>query len=404
MGDPSIFSIRLSPLLLVLVLSATSARAQPCGQSFKQLENINAAAALLIDAQGRIQCAYHAETPLVPASTLKLLTAWAALRTWGPQARFKTEFFLDAHKQLYIKGYGDPFLVSEELKAAMAAVAKRLPSTKIARVLLDDSFFSSTIHIDGRSLSSNPYDAPSSAIAANFNTVYLQKTLNRIASAEPQTPLVPISRALGQTLDTPLARINLHSRELAVKYVGELAEAYLADNGISTAQGVGIAQVPKQAKKIYTHLNSRTLEEVLTAMLKYSTNFIANQIFLKLGAQQLGGQATVKKARQAMKRQINEAFGWTTFEIFDGAGLSRRNRLSAHQLVELLKALEHYPTLLPSRQNGIRAKTGTLKGIKTLAGYIHDDNADARFAILINEPTNARLRYDVLEYFTTQLE
>ena len=44
-------------------------------------------------------------------------------------------------------------------------------------------------------------------------------------------------------------------------------------------------KIPSSATHLFTHKNSRTLESVIGSMLVFSNNFIANQLFLKLGAE-----------------------------------------------------------------------------------------------------------------------
>ena len=70
-------------------------------------------AILVSDPQGQILFSKHAEKKLIPASTLKIFTSLVALHFLGSDYRFPTEFYLDVHSNLNIKGYGDPLLISE---------------------------------------------------------------------------------------------------------------------------------------------------------------------------------------------------------------------------------------------------------------------------------------------------
>jgi D-alanyl-D-alanine carboxypeptidase len=71
----------------------------------------NQDAVLVADAKGRILFSKDADKKLVPASSLKILTALVALHYLGPDYRFTTEFYLDKNLNLKIKGYGDTLFI-----------------------------------------------------------------------------------------------------------------------------------------------------------------------------------------------------------------------------------------------------------------------------------------------------
>src|ERR1700743_2319569 len=73
------------------------------------------AVVLVVDAKGNELIEQNADTPFVPASVTKIVTAWLALEVLGADYRFETRFYLDDKRVLYVKGGGDPFLISEEL-------------------------------------------------------------------------------------------------------------------------------------------------------------------------------------------------------------------------------------------------------------------------------------------------
>ncbi|MFH1340930.1 MAG: D-alanyl-D-alanine carboxypeptidase [Pseudomonadota bacterium] len=70
---------------------------------------------LVMDAQGNELVAQNTDEPFVPASVTKIVTAWLAMEVLGGDYRFKTRFYLDDKRVLYVRGSGDPFLISEEL-------------------------------------------------------------------------------------------------------------------------------------------------------------------------------------------------------------------------------------------------------------------------------------------------
>jgi len=132
-------------------------------------------------------------------------------------------------------------------------------------------------------------------------------------------------------------------------------------------------------------------------MLEYSNNFIANQLFLMLGAEQLGAPANLQKSQQAMASFIAKQFAWQNYVIEDGSGLSRCNQLNANQLIDVLKLFRPYQSLLPQQNSSILAKSGTLKGVSTYAGYVFRNDEWQSFALLINQSVPYRFREQIAE-------
>src|SRR6478672_10167055 len=83
---------------------------------------------LVADADGKELVAQNADKPFVPASVTKIVTAWLAMEVLGGDYRFETRFYLDHNRVMYVRGGGDPFLISEELSRLapelVAAVGK----------------------------------------------------------------------------------------------------------------------------------------------------------------------------------------------------------------------------------------------------------------------------------------
>ena len=87
-------------------------------------------ALLVADHDGQIIFKKNEAKKCIPASTLKLLTALAAIHHLGLSYRFKTEFYIDPKQNLKVKGYGDPLLISEVLQeiAAVSYTHLTLPT------------------------------------------------------------------------------------------------------------------------------------------------------------------------------------------------------------------------------------------------------------------------------------
>jgi D-alanyl-D-alanine carboxypeptidase/D-alanyl-D-alanine-endopeptidase (penicillin-binding protein 4) len=361
---------------------------------FAQLEQLQEASLLARDSHGKTVLSIAANKIRTPASTLKILTAWLAINHWGLEHKFCTDFYIDDKQVLWIKGYGDPFLISEEIDAI--ALALRNKGLKEIKGLgIDGQFFSDEIKIDGQSTSNNPYDAPLAALSANFNTLYLKRTSLGIESAEPQTPLTPIAKQLGVNIQGRKIRINIKNKELSGRYFGEILIKKLHGYGVGFRGRIASGERPVHAQFFYRHYNSHNLTAVLKAMLQYSTNFVANQLFLMLGADYYGPPATLGKAQRYANQQITRQFHWKGFYIYEGAGLSRKNQISATQFIELLHEFLPYRKLLVTQIDGIYAKTGTLRGVSNYAGFIDSTRGPVSFALFIDTVVPSHFRLDV---------
>lgn len=359
-------------------------------------------ASLLVEESGADVIARNPDRPMVPASTMKLITALAAIDHWGLDHHFHTDFFVDDHDRLWVRGSGDPFLVSEELDR-IAAGLKAAGIERLSGIATDDGFFAPTLEVAGRSSSNNPYDAPLSSLSANFNTINVRVGPRGVESAEPQTPITPLARSLAAGLPQGKHRINLGKRELAPRYFAELLAVKLGTAGIDVPQDAWIAgTLPKSARPVYRHQNSRDLRALIDDMLEYSNNFIANHLFLLMADRGKGESLTMKAAQQAMAAWVDRTFGWRGYRIEEGAGLSRGNRISARQLVQVVRAFDPYRDLLPQEGEGVFAKTGTLTGVSTLAGYVRRSGRWVPFALMINQPVDYGLRLQVAAALTRE--
>lgn len=383
--------LRHTVLLCTLLLLPTAATvsADPISRAVS-LSN----ASLVVEEGGKEVVSANADRPMVPASTMKLVTALAAIERWGLDHRFTTDFYRGRDGRLWVKGGGDPYLVSEELDSAVAGL-KRQGLRDVTGIGLDDSLFAASDKIPGRSSSDNPYDAPVTALAVNFNTVNVRVSGGSISSAEPQTPITATAKRMAAGMGNGKQRVNLKTRANSLAYFGELLEAKLKAAGIAVKGGVEIAPLPAGAQHIYSHRNSRTLETVVTNMLEYSTNFVANNLFLLLGEQ--GGRSSMAASQRVVESWAQRKFGWRNFTIEDGAGLSRGNRISGRQLIDVLDAMAPYRRLVPQQDNNanVRAKTGTLRGVSCYAGWVRRGSAWVPFSLLINQPVDYGFRLQV---------
>jgi serine-type D-Ala-D-Ala carboxypeptidase/endopeptidase (penicillin-binding protein 4) len=377
--------------------------ASKAGDALNAFSRLNNAGFIVLDANGQTVLANNADLPLMPASTTKLATAWMALTHWGEQHRFRTQFYLDESTQtLWVKGSGDPYLVSEELDA-IARKLKQRGLKQVKAIGIDTSLFQPDLVLPGTGTSDNPYDAVPTAVAANFNTIAIRKIGGQVVSAEPVTPLTAYAESLANSMRGGELRVNTgpnpHNAE---KYFAELLAAFLDKHGVAVGPQISFGQTPNLTA-FYTHENSKTLGEIIRSMLKYSTNFVANQLILTLSAENFKRPANAADVQRYMEQTIASRFSWHNFSLADGAGLSRNNRLSPQQLTELLKAFRTWRHLLPEIEPGIYAKSGTLTGVSALAGYLVGRGGEWRpFAVVMNQNVPHNLRNRIAQELSRQ--
>lgn len=358
---------------------------------------------LAVGENGKPLYMLNIEKTFIPASTLKVATALVALKTLGDQFRFKTDFYLDDNQVLYVKGFGDPFLISEELTKVGAAL-KNKGLKRVQGMVLDTSFYDPKINISGRSETLNPYDAHVSALVANFNTIFVYKDANgTINSAEIQTPVTEITKQLAKSAPKGKSRISLvDHKEEAVLYVGHLLKEFLLANNIEVTGNIVQGQVPPLAKLFLSYANSRNIKEVLSNALEYSQNLIMNQLFLASGAFIKGAPATINKGKIVMDDYLKNQVGLKNFNIEEGSGLSRANKISPSEMDRVLVAFFPYRNLLPEK-HGMLVKTGTLNGVGCLVGYFKSTTHGwVRFSILLNQAQNYRDKIAKLLYENLQ--
>ena len=232
-----------------------------------------------------------------------------------------------------------------------------------------------------------PYDAFNCALCVNFNTIFVRIGPDgKVYSAEPQTPLTHFARqiALRSGLKGKV-RINLaESPEKCLLYTGELLKTFLTKSSIRAHGSVSRAtEDSKIFPLFYLHRSQRELTGVLKEMFKYSNNFIANQIFLAMGASRYGPPATEEKSRRVMAGFLT-GLGLPHLNIEEGSGLSRRTLITAAQMIRVLDHFTPYRSLL-THKGHVWIKTGSLNDVKSVAGYlVPDHSSPLSFVIILN--------------------
>jgi len=356
---------------------------------------------LVMDEKGNELIVQNADKPFVPASVTKIVTAWLAMEVLGGDYRFETKFYLDGKRKLYIRGGGDPFLVSEELAKLTTQLVATIGKEPITGIVLDASYYPSDLRIPGIEDTTESYDALNSALAVNFNTIAAMRKGKTVRSAEEQTPITPLAISEFQARGPKgRSRISL-SKDPAVslKYAGELIAAFIERAGGSVKGKITTGAVPEALKPVYVH-KSRPLSEILVQLLIASNNYIANQVFLEIGGT-LGGQVSLEKSLKVANAMLATNGLAEGIHIEEGSGISRNNHFTARGLAHVLDLFAPHAELLHGHDGGLN-KTGTMSGVSTLAGYA-DTKSHGRVRFVIALKANGPLRFQLLKAIETGL-
>jgi serine-type D-Ala-D-Ala carboxypeptidase/endopeptidase (penicillin-binding protein 4) len=396
---------------------------------------------------GRILMEKNPDLPLTPASTLKIVTSLSALATLGPDYRFSTQIFTDHISggeigNLFLKGHGDPHLVTEELFVLVGELVNKGLTEVRGSIVVDDSFFKPDKPLDeAEELGNRSYHAPYSALSLNFNSVkivvipgtkigktarlvsdpfsdYLHLTghvqtvpgfsntkieLSKKLSNNEREHVV-VSGSIGVEASPRGKYVNVQNPPL---YTGLVFKELLLREGIKVSGNVVAGVTPSNVRLFSEHL-SKPLSLIVYWLDKLSNNFMAEQICLAMGAHAHGAPGTRQKGLDAMGRFLAKSgVPETDFSLADASGLSRSNKISASALVKTLAAgsQDFYfsPEFISSlgiagvdgtlkekftnenTRGRIRAKTGTLRGVNALAGFGAPRNGrPIVFAVIVN--------------------
>jgi len=387
---------RLIALALALLLVPAPARA---GIKETISKMAPSGLVLVLDEKGNELVAQKADKAFVPASVAKVVTAWLAMEVLGGDYRFETRFYMDADRVLYVRGGGDPFLVSEEVALLAPKLLAAAGKEPFAGMVLDAGYYPDNLRIPGIEDTDEAYDALNVALAVNFNTIHAVRKGKSVRSAEKQTPITPLAISQFRKRGPKgRGRISLAQEDpsVSVRYAGELIAAFIEKEGGGIKGEIRTGAVPEGLEPVYVHRQSRPLSEIVGQMLIGSNNYIANQIFLEIGAQRLGGPVSLEKSLKVANEILAKHDLGEAIRMVEGSGISRDNRFTARGLAMVLDDFAPNAGLMRRTRAGSRFKTGTFSGVRTLAGYARTSkHGTVRFVISLPGNTG-KLRYGLL--------
>jgi serine-type D-Ala-D-Ala carboxypeptidase/endopeptidase (penicillin-binding protein 4) len=392
--------------------------------------------------------ALHGDAQLNPASNTKVITAAAALVKLGPEFRFWTSLHGEREGAairgpVYLKGHADPMLGSEDLWA-MAVELKTMGVRRVeGDVVVDDTYFDDKnlpYAYDQQPDEDNKFRAPIGAASLNENSLAITVGPGALGMERARVMLDPPGYAalvndaitVGQgasdlkiaseTVDGR-ARIRVYGAvQLGTRpvtyyrriddpslFTGYGVKAALEAAGIAVGGNVRVGPLPPGTPLLSEHA-SPPLSSVLWETGKMSNNFVTETILKTIGAEAGKGPGTWDNATGAVA-SVLASWGLApgSYAYRNGSGLFDANRVSARQLVRVLRGAyldvairPEFLTQLatggvdgtigeryrgPSTKRRVRAKTGTLEDVSALSGYVFD--AEGRrpvaFSILVNK-------------------
>ena len=294
---------------------------------------------------------------------------------------------MDADQNLKIKGYGNPLLVSERLRAMASQMSQAVGT--IQNLIVDGTYFDTPLVIPGRQQSTEPYDAPNGALCANFNTVFFLRRDGQWVSAEEQTPLLPWVIPKIEASGLTSGRITLAGNtDEGLIYAGELFRYFLEQAGVAVHGHILRAAVdPRSDKLLLRCWSEEQLTDIISNLMEFSNNFIANQLMLTMGARVYGPPANVDKGIRALRQYYSQVLGIDDGYIVEASGISRQNQVSVRIMLRLLSQFKDFHYLMRSKEGRHWYKTGHLDGIRTQAGYLlGPDEKLFTYVVMINTP------------------
>ena len=378
---------------------------------------------------GQTLANHKSSVPLKPASVLKLATSFAALKILGTEYSFSTWLLSETWPQdgrinsLYIKGEGDPGLTTEKLWL-LARRLRLLGIRQIGKIVLVDGNFIDAAKSKGQ----RAFQTGSSELALNFNSVAVSSC--SVEDRAPNVSLDPWEANFKLLSPAPKApkgglRVNQKSKttleihslptghgcetvyrsvDEPAAYLGEVLKGFLNQLDVEIKDKRLYTGSLPQNPVVLIENKSEPLAELIRGLNKFSTNFIAEQLLFALGRTPEG-----KYSRQAGLSHIGKLLASLDIPVsrmVDGSGLSHENKISSDSLVKVLVLAAKDPSVslpfeyslpvygkngtLKKRDFGLdgltlRAKTGSINGVRSLAGYMYLKNGKkVAFAFLLN--------------------
>ncbi|MDO4625854.1 MAG: serine-type D-Ala-D-Ala carboxypeptidase [Pasteurellaceae bacterium] len=377
---------------------------------------------------------HNAQTFMLPASTQKVFTALAAKLVLPENFQFETSLLTNGKVQnnqldgdLIVKFTGDPELTSGQLYQLFAQLKQQNIQKINGNLIVDTSTFSS--HDRGSGWIWNDltmcFNAPPAAVNLDNNCFYAELDANQPVGeyAKINVPSLFPVQVFGQVrivdnaeagycqLDVVVQDNNRYqikgclsrqSKPFGLSFAVQDTDAYAASIIQRQLNRLGIQfngkiQIPHQPQtgELLAQNLSKPLPDLLKKMLKKSDNQIADALFRTIAYQMYKHPASFQLGSKALRQILTQKAGIKFGDsiIADGSGLSRHNLMDAQTMLQALDYIAHHDDELhlmqdfpiagvdgtlsgrgsfinPPLVKNVIAKTGSLKGVYNLAGFM----------------------------------
>lgn len=424
---------KIISLLLAMAFTVSAASAESLHKTLSSLGVNKSAVAIYIKDvnSGNVVFSMNEKAPMLPASTLKIITSSAAVDTLGADYKYKTQLYKSTNNDLYLKLSGDPLLESSDLdKLIESANSKSIvPKT----FYVDDSVFDKTEWGEGWQ-----WDDSLNPLMPKFSSYNINKNLLKVE-------VTPTSQGASPKLTVkpfyPLTFMNLVTTDTTVPTSVSIdSDSTIAPNMLNLSGTVSkltnvIVPVPNTRMnfilRLENSINSKKMEyfgaiknaklpdknvylvdeiehpieDMIPLILKNSNNFVAETLFKSAGAVWANSQGSIRNSLGMLSAYFDKnGLNSDDIKIVDGSGVSKNNIMTAEFMGEFLEYksktedFDTFKELLPTAGEGtlknrmlyfkdnLRAKTGTLADTSAIAGYITSRKGRLyAFDIMIND-------------------
>lgn len=370
----------------------------------------------------------------VPASISKIPTALTFFNEKSMSDYFHTWIYKTGEIKdgtlkgdLYLKGGGDPSFVNESMWLMINELKRTGIQSIDGNLYVDESYFDSDYYSQGRQTKrvDRAYDAPVSALSFNWNSIsiYIRPGAKvgdpaRVFT-DPELPTIKIvnkaKTGKGKKDDLRVDR-EFKGDEMIIKVAGEVShltqekafyksigdaalwtglnfKEFLNKAGIKYSGTVAKKVVPDNADQLVEY-DSWDMARILAALSKFSNNFVAEMLTKHLGknGRQPASPANIDDGLKKISEYL-KSNGWadSDYVFVNPSGFTHENKMRADRLGQLLassaqnfKMAPEFMSSLPiSGTDGtlrerlrqvmrekVRAKTGYMNGVVSLAGYL----------------------------------
>ncbi|WP_413559954.1 D-alanyl-D-alanine carboxypeptidase/D-alanyl-D-alanine-endopeptidase [Bdellovibrio sp. HCB209] len=403
---------------------------------------------------------------MIPASITKIATASAVLATFPPGHKFKTQIWTtgDISKgvlkgNVYLKGGGDPSFVSENMWFLVNAFLRNDIKRVEGDIVVDDSLFDKMRYDISRQKErvDRAYDAPVGAMSFNWNSINIFVRPGAKAGddarvyADPENDYIRLvaktktkatagevfaDRKEDPKFDGDLLHvggsIGVNTKEVTIfknitqpdLWSGYNLKAFLAQRGVTVTGAVKTGNTPATAS-LAAEAESKAIEAIVADMNKFSNNYVAEMLTKNMGTLKkdkgvtlADGMLVIQDHMQALQIPKDQ------YSLQSPSGLTRENKMSSYAMWKVLQHLRNdfrvQPEFLQSlpiagidgtlkkRMKGtnaerwVRAKTGYINNVVTLAGYAGlEDGKVITFSFIYNGSTDEAM---VRQYFDNLLK